>query len=148
MKNRRIILATEMFSLLESTDDELHQADEILVPVARAVMDGLLPAGTFCDLVKAGKLQSATVATNEKPVCVLFFSLNGLNWLTIEGTAALATSKLSLIFAAVEALAEKFGSPMKVFVTKFSAIFYKGLKEGYVNGGAILMQRRENASPV
>ncbi|MGD0744138.1 MAG: hypothetical protein ABSA45_03190 [Verrucomicrobiota bacterium] len=139
-KQRRLITETETLSLLESTGPELQAADEILVPVGGVLLDGLLQAGTFVKLVKHDQLKSATLAIEGEPACVLFYSTNGLGWLTIEGAAALKPSPLKTIFRGVDALAKHLSAPVVVLVTRFAALMRAATSAGYKPGGVILMK--------
>ena len=143
-KKRRVITSTETFSLLESTADELVRAQEALSPAMETAFDGLLSAAKFVDLVKEGKLQTATIAIEGKPSCILFFQVNpSLGWLYIEGAAAIERTPIHRIFEGVDALAGELKSKAVVFVTKYSALLRAALDRGYNNAGVVMFKPRQ-----
>lgn len=145
-KDRRFITETEMFSILESTSDELQLVGPKLDEMAAEVLGGgAYEPGTYVRLVEEGFYSSATI---EDPAgrtqFILIFSRSPLNWLFIEAVASIQRSSLKQIFAAVDELGRHYGCKVIQCVTKLGGMFRYSLTQGYRSAGVIILK---NALP-
>lgn len=145
-KNRRFITETEMFSILESTPDELREVRPQLDDMAAQVLaGGVYEPGTYYRLVQEGFYSSATIRDRQgKKLFILIFSRSPLNWLFIEAVASIERSSLKQIFAAVDDLARHYGCTVIQCVTKLSGMFRFSQTVGYRSAGVIILK---NALP-
>jgi hypothetical protein len=137
-KKRRLITETQLFSILESNEDELLQAEAELGTIAGKILDGIYEPGMFARLVKAGAFQASTINVDDKPAFVMVHSRNALGWLIVEGVAALGKDSLQFVFDAGDALAKHFAAPTILWVTRLASLFRFGSRQGYKPMGVIM----------
>ncbi len=134
-----------MFSICESTENEVLAADRLLGEMAAQLFDGIYSSGVFARLVKSGALTASTVKVKEEPQFVILHSRNALGWLIVEGIATLQRSKLASMFEAADALAKHYGSQVTAFVSRLAAMGRAAENSGYKSAGIFWM--KNNALP-
>ena len=145
IKPHRLLTESEMFSITESTDDELLDADKLLGEMAARIFDGIYEPGVFVRLVKAGALTASTVSIEDEPRFVIIHTRNALGWLIVEGIATLKRCKLATMFDAADALAKNYGSKVTGFVSRLVAMGHVAQARGYQPTGIFWM--KQNALP-
>jgi len=144
-KPRRLLTETELLSIVESSEEELSQAESKLGPIANQILDGIYEPGTFVRLIKSGAFEASTVHVDKEPAFVMIYTRNALGWLTVEGVASLAKkASFKYVFDAGDALARHYGCKTIQFVTKLSSLYRYGLEQGYKSLGVIMCK---DASP-
>jgi hypothetical protein len=134
-----------MFSITETTEDELLDADAKLAEIAGQIFDGIYEPGIFVRLVKSGALTASTVSIEEEPRFVIIHSRNALGWLIVEGIATLKRCKLATMFDAADALASHYCSKVTSFVSRLSAMGHVAQSRGYQAAGIFWI--KDNALP-
>jgi hypothetical protein len=144
VKQRRLIAESQVFSLLESSEEELLAGGKILDEMAARILDTIYTKGTFLDLVKQKRFKASTITLGGEPAFVMVYTINALGWLTIEGVASLKKSPFKLVFDAGDLLARHYGCNNIQFVTKLASLYRFGLARGYKTVGVIMCK---NAPP-
>lgn len=134
---RKVFNDAEIFQILESSPPEIGQADEMLC--SAGTVDGMFKPGIFRDLVAKGLLQSRTIAAADARF-VLFFSINPLGWLVVEGCAAINRSPVKIIYAGIDALARKLGCKAIQAVTMLKGLYRESIKAGYKPAGVLIFK--------
>jgi hypothetical protein len=144
-KQHRLLTESEMFSITESTDDELLDADKRLGEMAAQILDGVYEPGIYLRLVKSGAFTASTVSIEGEAKFVLIHTRNALGWLIVEGIASLRRCPLETMFEATDALARHYRSKITQFVSRLSAMGRMAQAKGYEPAGIFWI--KNNALP-
>jgi hypothetical protein len=142
-KKHRLVADSELFSIFESTPEEVAAAEDHIGDLARTIFDGIYQPDTYKQLVQQRRLVASTVVLRGelKPAFVLFHTITPLGWLTIEGAAALKPSSIPLMYDTVDRLAEFYGCPVTQVITKLAGMLRVAKRRGYKTTGVILHKK-------